>query len=166
MKHPSQPNGFTPLDESNRHLTGFTLMELMIGLIISIVLASIAIPSFSKAIEKTKVKDAQSTLAALFSSEKIYRLDQGSYGTCCGTASNLIANNYITNPNAGNTTWAFDAAGGTGGIGTTFEATAARANEGPNPGATIIVDQNFSGLPNTSPGYGGRTYRGNHPLRD
>lgn len=143
--------------------SGFTLLELMIGLIISIVLASIAIPSFSKAIEKTKVKDAQSTLAALFSSEKIYRLDQGSYGTCCGTASNLVANNYIANPNAGNTTWVFST---TGVSATAFNAIATRANEGPNPNATIIVDQNFTGQPNGADPYNGRTYAGNHPLRD
>lgn len=140
--------------------SGFTLLELMIGLIISIVLASIAIPSFSKAIEKTKVKDAQSTLAALYSSEKIYRLDQSSYGTL----AQLVANNYITNPNAGNTTWVFSTSDPA--AATTFTATATRTNEGPNPNATIIVDQNFTGQPNNAEPYNGRTHAGNHPRRD
>lgn len=134
--------------------SGFTLLELIIGLVISVILASIAIPSFSKAIEKTKVKDAQSTLAAIFSSEKIYRLDQGFYGTCCGTVSNLVANNYIADPNAGNTTWNFSAAPANGN--TTFTATATRATGGGYSEQTITVTDTFNGT----------NYGGTHGLRD
>lgn len=148
----------------NRRDLGFTLLELLIGLVITAILASIAVPRFSNAIEKTKVKDAQSTLAAIYSSEKIYRLDQSSYGTL----AQLVANNYISNPNAGNTTWAFDAAGGTEGIGTTFVAGAVR-REGGYKGilkGLIAVDQDFSGQPIADSPYNGRTYAGNHELRD
>jgi prepilin-type N-terminal cleavage/methylation domain-containing protein len=151
MKDPNRPSGFT-------------LMELMIGLVIVGILATMAIPGFSRAVEKTRVKDAQVVLAGIYSSEKVYRLDQGSYGTL----NQLVANRYIANPNAGNTAWAFDAGGGTKGIATTFAAGAERL-EGGYAGiekGLIAVDQNFSGGPNDNPGYGGRTYLGNHELRD
>lgn len=135
---------------------GFTLLELMIGLVIVAILAGMAVPSFSKAIEKTKVKEAQTTLVAIYSAEKIYRLDQGSYGTL----DNLVTNNYITNPNTNNTNWNFT--DGEVPTATTFKTTTTRTGGV----KTVIVDQNFSGQPNTSPGYGGRTYAGNHDLRD
>lgn len=127
---------------------GFTLLELMIGLVIVTILASIAIPRFSKAIEKTKVKDAQSTLAALYSSEKIYRLDQGSYGTL----AQLVAINYITSPNAGNTTWAFSTSNEAAG---TFTATAKRTGGSYND-QTVTVTETFNGT----------NYGGTHTLRD
>jgi len=144
---------------------GFTLLELMVGIVILGILATLATPSFSKAIEKMKVKDAQSTLAAIYSAEKIYRLDQTSYGTL----AQLVGNNYISDPDPSdsNTTWDFAAGGGTGGIATTFAAGVIRTQAGGRyNNNTIAVDQNFSGEPNTSPGYGGRTYLGNHELRD
>ncbi len=144
-------SGFTPMDRPS-HPSGFTLLELMIGLVISIILASIAIPSFSRAIEKTKVKDAQSTLAALFSSEKIYRLDQGSYGTL----ANLVDNNYITNPNAGNTTWFFssDIPAPPPPPATTFAATATRTPPGGTYGGkTIKITQDFDGTNYDCDGY-------------
>ncbi len=131
--------------------SGFSLLELMIGMIIVTILASIAIPSFSKAIEKTKVKDAQTTLAALYSSEKIYRLDQTSYGTL----TNLVSNNYISDPDPSNnnTNWDFSAT--VGGAGSTFTATATRTGGAYN-GKTVTADETFTGT----------NYGGNHPLKN
>ncbi len=128
--------------------SGFTLLELMIGLIIVTILASIAIPSFSKAIEKTKVKDAQTTLSAIYSAEKVYRLDQNTYGTL----GNLVATNYISDPDPGNnnTDWDFDAVGGA-----TFTATATRTG-GRYNGNTLTLDDTFNGT----------TYGGTHPLNN
>ena len=130
--------------------SGFTLLELMIGLVIVTVLASIAVPSFSKAIEKTKVKDAENVLAAIYSSEKIYRLDQSSYGSL----AQLVAGNYVSDPDPGNTNtnWDFTTSGVGAGA---FTATATRTG-GRYNGQTIAVNQNFNGA----------TYNGNHPLRD
>ena len=122
------------------------MLELMIGIIIVGILATLAIPNFSKAIEKTKVKDAQTTLAALYSAEKVYRLDQNAYGTL----GNLIANHYITDPNAGNTTWGF--ADGEPPTAATFKITATRTGGGWN-GGTVSVDENFTGTNYTSTGY-------------
>lgn len=131
--------------------SGFSLLELMIGLIIITILASVAIPSFSKSIEKTKVKDAQATLAALYSSEKIYRLDQTSYGTL----ANLIANNYISDPDPSNNNANWDFSAIVGGTGNTFTATATRTG-GSHNGQTVSVDENFNGT----------TYGGTHNLKN
>ena len=124
----------------------------MIGLIIVSILAVIAIPNFSKAVEKAKVKDARTTLAAIYSSEKVYRLDQNSYGTL----PNLVANNYISDPDANNsnTTWDFSATIG-GAEGSTFIATATRTG-GSYDNTTVTVTDTFSGT----------SYGGTHPLRD
>ena len=143
-------SGFPPLDRRRRHLTGFTLLELLIALVIVVILASMAIPSFSKAIEKTKVKDAQTTLAAIYSSEKIYRLDQGSYGT----GPNLSNNNYISDPNTGNTTWDFSVVIPAPPA-NTFTATATRTG-GSYDTQTITVTESFNST----------NYGGTHALRD
>lgn len=136
MKHPNRPNGFT-------------LMELMIGLIIVGILATMAVPSFSRAVERTRVKDAQTVLAALYSSEKVYRLDQNTYGTI----ERLVANRYIADPNPqnNNPNWNF----GVARTDTTFTATATRTGGG-NNGKTVTANEAFNGT----------VYGGTHPLRD
>ena len=137
MKQPDRPNGFT-------------LMELMIGLIIVGILATMAVPGFSRAVERTRVKEAQTTLAAIYSSEKVYRLDQTFYGSL----DQLVANRYIADPDPGdnNPNWNF----GIAGAGTAaFTATATRTGGG-NNGQTVTVTQTFSGT----------SYGGTHPLRD
>ncbi len=136
MKHSNRPSGFT-------------LMELMIGLIIVGILATMAMPGFSRAVEKTRVKDAQVILAGIYSSEKVYRLDQNSYGTL----AQLVDNRYIAHPDPqdNNTNWDF----GVARTDTTFTATATRTG-GSNDSRIITVTEGFNGT-----GYGG-----NHPLRD
>lgn len=142
-----------------RQLRGFTLLELLIGLVIVAILAGMAIPGFSKAIEKTKVKDAQSTLAAIYSSEKIYRLDQTNAAGVAtyGTLAQLVANNYISDPDPGgtsNTDWDFSTSGVAA---TAFTATATRTQAGGGyNGRTITVTNTFNGT----------NYGGTHTLRD
>ncbi len=136
--------------------SGFTLLELIIGLVIVTILASLAIPSFSKAIEKTKVKDAQTTLSAIYSAEKIYRLDQGTYGPLYPTLNppdGLVANRYISDPDPSNnnTNWDF----GVVSAADTFTATATRTG-GRYNNLTVTLDQNFNGS----------DYGGTHDLAD
>ena len=132
--------------------SGFTLLEMLIALVIVAILARMAIPGFSKAIERTKVKEAQSVLAAIYSAEKIYRLDQGSYGRLDTTlvADDLIRLRYISNPDAGNsdTDWAYDMPTLTA---TLFTARATRTGGGGYNGKTITVTQTFNGT-NYTPG--------------
>ena len=138
---------------------GFSLLELLITVVIVSILASIALPNFAKAIEQAKVKDGQTVLAAIASAERIYRLDQGSFGSF----GNLTVNRYVSDPDAGNQNenWNFAAVVAGGG----FTATATRTGSRYN-GNTIVVDQNYTGAPIAGAPYNGRTYAGNHPLRD
>ena len=134
-----------------RRFSGFTLMELLIVIVIVGILASVALPSFGKTIERTRVKDAQATLASVYSAERVYRLDQGGYGTL----NDLIANRYVTNPNAGNADWTFTISDVSGSTSNTFTATANRSTGGYSTN-TVWVNQNFNGS----------CYNGNHPFRD
>jgi len=143
----------------NTFKSGFTLLELLIIIIIIGILAAIAIPGFSKAVEKTKVKDAQAVLSAVHSAEKIYYLDQGSFGTLDpdpAQSNTLVTNNYITNPNSGNTTWSFSVPAPTA---ATFTATATRAAGGGYGGKKIVIDKDFDGTHYNASG-------SDHPLRD
>ena len=134
-------------------------MELLITVVIVGILASVALPNFTRSVEKAQVKDVQSTLALIASSQRVYRLDQGGFGTL----AQLTADNYVADPDAGNsnTNWNFAIA--VGGGGTTFTATATRTGGGFN-GQTVRVNQLFTG----DPIYGNppRIYDGTHALRD
>ena len=130
---------------------GFTLLELLVVIMIVGILASVALPSFGKTIERTRVKDAQAILASVYSAERVYRLDQGGYGTL----NNLVTNRYVTDPNAGNAYWTFVISNVSGSTSNTFTATANRSTGGYN-GNTVTVDQNFDGS----------HYGGTHPFHD
>lgn len=160
------PGGEGAADLSARRLPGsspggFSLLELLITVLIVGILSALALPNFGKAVEKAKVKDAQTALASIAAAERVYRLDQGNYGTL----ADLTANRYVADPDAGNANadWNFVAAA----AGAAFAATATRTGGAYNAN-TIQVDQNFTG----SPQYGGRIYDGGpppstpHPLRD
>ena len=135
-----------------RPASGFTLAELLIVVIIIGILASIALPNFSKAAERAKVKDAQAILASIHSAERVYFLDE----TRFGTDTDLYVNNhYLTNPDPGGTTnpdWDFTVTSPTA---TTFTATATRTGGAYN-GNTITVTEAFNGT----------QFGGTHPLRD
>ena len=143
--------------------SGFTLLEMLIALVIVAILARMAIPGFSKAIERTKVKEAQSVLAAIYSAEKIYRLDQGSYGRLDTTlvADDLIRLRYISNPDAGNSDidWNFQTVMPAGPPYPTFVARATRTGGGGYNGRLIVLDQGFDGTHYNGAG-------SDHPLRD
>ena len=131
------------------------MMELLITVIIVAILAAVALPNFGKAIEKAKVKDAETALASIASAERVYRLDQSDFGNL----ADLTANNYVSDPDGGNQNvdWNFAVTG----AGAAFTATATRTGGGYN-GNTIEVDEAYTG----GAVYGGKTYDGNHPLRD
>lgn len=142
-------------------LGGFTLLELLITVVIVGILAAVALPNFGRSVERAQVHDAQTALSAIASSERIYRLDQGTFGTL----AQLTADNYIADPDAGNNNANWDFAIAVGGGGTTFTATATRTGGGFN-GDTILVDQNFTGGDIPGAPYNGNTYGGTHPLHD
>lgn len=61
---------------------GFTLVELMIVVAIIGILAAIAIPNFQKYQAKSRQKEAQLQLAAIYTAEKSFNGEYGSYMGC------------------------------------------------------------------------------------
>lgn len=131
--------------------SGMTLIELLIGLVIVSILVSMALPSFAKTMERTRVKDVQAILSSIASAERIYRIDQGGFGTL----DNLVNNTYVSHPDPSNsnTDWNFTSSNVAAG---SFTLTAARTGGGQYDTKTVSVDQAFNGS----------TYGGNHPLKD
>ena len=68
MKHPSQ----------SRH-AGFTLIELMVVVVIASILATLAIPTFSRSIHKTKATEFATILTTIYAAEKTARDEAGSF---------------------------------------------------------------------------------------
>lgn len=135
----------------SRARNGLTLLELVIGVIVLSILAAIAVPNFSRALERAKVQDAQETLVSLYEAQRLYRLDNDTYGELL---NDLVNNGYATDPDPGNANpdWNFASSDIEA---DTFVVTATRTG-GPNSGATLEVDENFKD----------QTFGGSHPLRD
>ena len=64
-----------------RRVRGFTLLELMIVVIVIGVLATLAIPRFSRAVEKARQSEAYSNLGTLRLSEFRYRAEWSGFTT-------------------------------------------------------------------------------------
>jgi prepilin-type N-terminal cleavage/methylation domain-containing protein len=70
----------------------FTIIELLIVVIIIGVLATIAIPQFSKAVEKSKVGKAKSNLAVVAKAEAMAYAENGAYTAPGSLTTANIAN--------------------------------------------------------------------------
>ena len=120
---------------------GFTLIELLIVVIIIGILASIAVPQFTTAVERAKSAKAIRALEILSQAEKLWRAETGTYldlDILNGLGLTEI-NAYIDTTDVladedwGYSVWALDEGG--------FIATAQRM-AGPNITETITLDQN------------------------
>ena len=63
----------------NKKLSGFTLLELIVVIAIIAILAVIAIPSFNKALEKSRLSAIKSDIANLTKAIEVYAANNGGY---------------------------------------------------------------------------------------
>jgi type IV pilus assembly protein PilE len=80
-----------------RRAAGFTLVELMIAVSISGVLASVAYPSFSSVLQKVRRTEAMVAMLQLQQAQERWRSNSHRYGTLAevGVASAVPGRNYL-----------------------------------------------------------------------
>ena len=69
---------------------GFTLIEVLIVIIIIGILATIALPQFTKLVEKTRKAEALTNLAAIYTAEMVYYTETEAY---LGPLADIVAIN-------------------------------------------------------------------------
>ncbi|HEX3870278.1 MAG TPA: prepilin-type N-terminal cleavage/methylation domain-containing protein [Pirellulales bacterium] len=74
---------------SKHHRRGLSLLELVIVTVIIGVLASIAVPSFHRALEQTRTDIAAANLRAIWSAQRLYWLDNRAYAPDLATLQSL-----------------------------------------------------------------------------
>jgi type IV pilus assembly protein PilE len=72
---------------------GSTLIELMVVVVMTGILAAVALPSFQKAMEQARVDQAASTLRTIWAAQRFYRLDHP--GTYAGSIAALAEGGLI-----------------------------------------------------------------------
>ncbi len=111
-----------------RFVTGFTLNELLVVLIIIGVLVALAMPNFTKTRERALDKEAQTSLRLIQAAEKIYRVKVNTYYPNGGSATQADINTNLT-LDLTSQSWLYGISAA--GI-TTFTANATRINPLPN----------------------------------
>ena len=59
-------------------MKGFTLIELLVVVLIIGILASVALPQYTKAVEKSRQSEAWTTMKSINDAVKIYQMEKGS----------------------------------------------------------------------------------------
>jgi len=71
---------------------GFTLVELLIVVVIIGILATIAMPQYTKLAEKSKIAEARGILDQIRKAEEMIKAEQGSYSIANDDLDDYIAN--------------------------------------------------------------------------
>lgn len=81
----SNSKSFVPLEKANirkqNFLTGFTLMEVIIVVVLISIIAAFAVPNYNKALQKSDEREAIVNLELMWEATKIYRVRTGDYLT-------------------------------------------------------------------------------------
>ena len=123
---------------------GFTLIELLVVVLIIGILSAVALPQYTKAVEKSRSTEAITLLGNLATAQQIYKMSQGVFtgdmsvldlqlpGVSSTATNQITTKNFIVKIAIPNSTTA---------TGTTFLATAQRANNGT---ATTSADNKYT----------------------
>jgi type IV pilus assembly protein PilE len=82
-------NALTSVERANPRRTrpGMTLIELMVVMTLTGVMAVMAVPSYRRGMEQSRVDQAAATLRTVWAAQRIYRLDNSSYAADLSTLS-------------------------------------------------------------------------------
>ncbi len=126
--HEREKKAFTPLQtliarsKPRRFVTGFTLVEILVAIIILVILASLSIPDFTKPKQAALDKRAKTGLLLVSAAEKVYYLKEGFFYPYDGSADITSINQFLR-LNLSDDNWAYSVLNG--GL-TTFTATASQ----------------------------------------
>ena len=133
------------------NLDGFTIMELIVIVIIIGVLAGLALPNYTKTIEKTHQQDAMTQLTAIHAAEMMYYARLGTYWPPTSASYTIGDINSSLKLNVIENDMTYNCQGGAAsGVQTSFSCQASR-----NPSASFTVTVTEQPISTTNPSCSG-----------